>query len=93
MGLFDSKEEKEEKKLKKLQDAMAKYELSELDGRYARAVKDIQSELIGTGMMEFGTLLSGKAEDNVKIAYLNTLIKQNWILIRQMDEISKKLDK
>ena len=91
MGLFDSKEEKESKKEKKLQDAMAKYELEELDKKYANAVKDIQSELLGTGMMEFGTLLSGKAEDNVKIAYLNTLIKQNWIIIRQLDEISKSL--
>ena len=43
--------------------------------------------------MEFGTLLTGKAEDNVKIAYLNTLIQQNWVIIRQLDEISKKLDK
>lgn len=94
MGLFSSKEEKEAKQEQEILVAMAKYELSDLDKKYAKAVKDIQSELAGTDMMEFGTLLlSGKAEENVKMAYLNTLIKQNWIMIRQLDEISKKLDK
>lgn len=93
MGLFSSKEEKEEKERKKLQDALDKYDLGNINTDYAKAVQNIQSELLGTGMMEFGTLFTAKSEDNVKIAYLNTLIKQNWIMIRQLDEISKKLDK
>lgn len=91
MGLFASKEEKEAKKTEKLQAIAAKYHLDGINPKDLESIQSINSELLGTGMMEFGTLLSGKAEDNVKIAYLNTLIQQNWIIIRQLDEISKKL--
>lgn len=91
MGLFASKEEKEVKKIEKLQAIAAKYHLDGINPKDLESIQSINSELLGTGMMEFGTLLSGKAEDNVKIAYLNTLIQQNWIIIRQLDEISKKL--
>lgn len=93
MGLFGSKESKEEKKLAKLQEIASKYHLEDINPKDLEAIKNINYELMGTGLMEFGTALTGKAEDNVKIAYLNTLIQQNWVIIRQLDEISKKLDK
>ena len=93
MALFGKKENKEEKKLKKMQEIAAKYHLEDINPKDLDAIENINYELMGTGLLEFGTLLTGKAEDNVKIAYLNTLIQQNWIMIRQLDEISKKLDK
>lgn len=88
--LGGNKESKEEKQLRKAQEIMAKYGLSQLSPEYAEAVKSINLELAGTGLMELGLALTGKAEDNVKIAYLNTLIAQNWIIIRQLDELIKK---
>lgn len=93
MGLFSSKESKEDKKLAKMQQIASKYHLEDINPKDLEAIKNINYELMGTGLMEFGTLLTGKSEDNVKIAYLNTLIQQNWVIIRQLDEISKKLDK
>ncbi len=93
MGLFSSKESREDKKLAKMQQIASKYHLEDINPKDLEAIKNINYELMGTGLMEFGTLLSGKSEDNVKIAYLNTLIQQNWVIIRQLDEISKKLDK
>lgn len=93
MGLFNSKEDKEAKKLAKMNEIAAKYHLGGINPIDLESIRDINSELFGTGLMEFGTLLSGKTEDNVKIAYLNALIQQNWIMIRQLDEISKKLDR
>ena len=93
MGLFNSKESKEEKKIAKMQEIADKYNLGDINPRDFEAIKNINYELMGTGLMEVGTLLTGKSEDNVKIAYLNTLIQQNWVIIRQLDEISKKLDK
>lgn len=93
MGLFSSKENREDKKLAKMQQIASKYHLEDINPKDLEAIKNINYELMGTGLMEFGTLLSGKSEDNVKIAYLNTLIQQNWVIIRQLDEISKKLDK
>lgn len=92
MALFGNSEKKEQKKEEKLKAIAAKYHLEDINPKDLEAIKDINSELLGTGMMEFGTLLTGKAEDNVKISYLNTLIQQNWIIIRQLDEISKKLN-
>lgn len=93
MGLFSSKESREDKKLAKMQQIASKYHLEDINPKDLEAIKNINYELMGTGLMEFGTLLTGKSEDNVKIAYLNTLIQQNWVIIRQLDEISKKLDK
>lgn len=93
MGLFGSNEKKEEKKAEKLREIAKKYHLEDINPKDLESIQDINSELFGAGLMEFGTLLTGKSEDNVKIAYLNTLIQQNWIIIRQLDEISKKLDR
>lgn len=95
MGLLGgNKETKEEKAARKAQAILDRYELGKLSHEYANAVKGISLELAGTGMMEFGSLLSGmKSEDTLKISYLNALIEQNWIIIRQLDEISKKLNK
>ena len=93
MGLFSSKEEKQAKQEEKLQRLLAKYHLENINSVDADAVKEINYELMGTGLLEFGTTLSGKAEDNVKISYLNTLIKQNWIIIRQLDELLKNTKK
>lgn len=91
MGLFGEKETKEEKQLRKAKEVMDKYGLGSLSSEYVDAVKNINLELAGTGAMEFGIALSGKTEDVAKLSYLNTLIAQNWIIIRQLDEINRKL--
>lgn len=94
MGLFGSKESKEEKQQRKAAELMAKYGLQNLPAEYQDAVKDISSKLAGTGLIEFGSTLSGmKSEDELKIYYLNALIQQNWIIMRQLDEIVKALKK
>lgn len=93
MAIFGNKETKEEKNAKKMQEIANKYNLNDINAKDLESIRNINYGLMGTGMIEFGTLLTGKAEDNVKIAYLNAIIEQNWIMIRQLDEISKKLDK
>lgn len=92
MGIFTSNDKKAEKKAEKMREIAKKYHLDDINPKDLEAIQNINYELMGTGLMEFGTLLTGKSEDNVKIAYLNTLIQQNWIIIRQLDEISKKID-
>ena len=89
--LGGNKESKEEKQLRKAQEIMTKYGLSQLSPEYVEAVKNINLELAGTGAMELGLAITGKPEDITKISYLNTLIAQNWIIIRQLDEINKKM--
>ena len=38
--------------------------------------------------LTFGT----KPEDNLKISYLNTLVQQNWMIIRQLSRLNKNLE-
>ena len=84
MGLFDSAEDKAAK-------ALAKHHLEDISAKYAEAVQEINAELLGTGAMETGVKLSfGKAEDQLKIAYLRTLVEQNWIIIRMLDDLNSK---
>ena len=93
MGIFGNKEDKAQKDLAKLQEIAAKYNLTDVNPKDLETIRNINYGLMGSGLMEFGTLLTGKTEDNVKISYLSALVQQNWIIIRQLDEISKKLDK
>ena len=89
MGLFDSKEEKDAKKEAKLKEAMAKYGLQDISDDYAPYVRDIQLELMGNKLIEFGTALQGNGVDSAKMSYLSAIMKQNWIIIRLLDEIAK----
>ncbi len=93
--MFGNKEKKEEKHQKKLEEVMKKYRLDEVSPEYAEAVRDINLRLSGTGLIDFGTFIGGnqKGIDPLILAYFETLIEQNWIMIRQLDKIASKLDK
>ena len=89
MGFFKSEEEKQAKREEKLNNIMAKYELNNLDDKYKNAVKNINVELTGTGMMELGNMLSfdEKTAARLNTYYINALIQQNWIIIRQLNDL------
>ena len=95
MGLFKTQEEKQQIREEKTRKILEKYELTNLSSQYENAIKNINSELAGSGLSEFGNLLSPDANTSarIQIQYLNSIVQQNWIIIRQLDEISKKLDK
>lgn len=92
MGFFASADEKEAKKEEKLNKMMAKYGLENLSPEYRDKVKDINLELVGTGLMEAGMKLSmaAKTEDQLQVQYLKTILEQNWIIIRLLDDLNKK---
>lgn len=82
---------KEEKQLRQQQEVMEKYGLQDLsDPQDIESVKKIVQELYGTNVMEAGLKLSGSPADIEKVIFLRTLIEQNFIIIRQLDRISKK---
>ena len=84
MGLFKSEEEK-------TQEMMAKYGLERLtDEHDQKAVEKILSKIVGNRLIAAGTLLGGKAEDVAKIDYLDILMQQNFIIIRQLDKLLHK---
>lgn len=91
MGLFGSKESKEAAQEKKAQDLLNKYGLTTVSTEYAPMVKQVSYDLAGTAAMQFGGSLSGmKDGDVLNAALLNALIDQNWIIIKQLDDLNKK---
>lgn len=95
MGLFGEKKTKEEKAKEKLDAIMEKYHLTEIDPKYRSAVEDINSELSFSGTLEFGNFLAPdqKTANQIMIQYLNSLVQQNWIIIRELSDIKKELEK
>lgn len=93
MALFN-KENKEDKAARKAAELLERFGLEELqDERDLEAVKVIATEMAGNSLIEFGTALSGKAEDVAKISYLRAVLEQNWIIIRQLDRLNRNLSK
>ena len=93
MALFGStKETKEEKEARRVQELMQKYGLENISKVDADSIERILGDLAGKNLMRTGLALSGvKAEDQVKMDYLSAMMEQNWIIIRQLDRISKIL--
>lgn len=94
MALFNSKENKEDKKQQEINNFIEKYQLDEIDDKDLVIIKKIATDLIGNNLLKAGMALSfAKAEEQAKVSYLSALVNQNWIMIRQLSNISNKLDK
>lgn len=93
MALFGNGESKDAKKERKAQEMLSKYGLDCLsDPKDLEAVKNIQYSLMGNKMIELGAALQGNGVDAAKMSYLNALMQQNYIIIRQLDRIAKALE-
>lgn len=95
MALFNkSPEEKEEKQQKEIAKFMEKYQLEDLDEKDLVVLKKIANDLVGSDLMKVGVKLTlgTKPEENLKISYLNTLVQQNWMIIRQLSRLNKNLE-
>lgn len=91
MAIFGKQVMSEEK----AQRVLSKFGLENIDPQYAEAVQEIAQELVGTGMMEFGLKLgSGSQRDILKqqTYYQGAILKQNFIMIRQLDQIAYMLE-
>lgn len=92
MALFGAKETKEDKAARKAQAVMDKYGLSELDPKDIESVRTITNSLMGNSLIELGNVFSGSGVDSAKMSYLRALVEQNWIIIRQLDRLNKRLE-
>lgn len=91
MALFGNGEEKREQKIQAL---MQKYGLEDLsDPRDKQAVQNIATNLMGNKLIELGATLQGNGADAAKMSYLNAIMEQNFIMIRQLDRIAKSMEK
>lgn len=91
MALFGNSEEKKSAKVDEL---LRRYGLQELaDDRDYDSVVRIAQNLMGNKLIELGAALQGNGTDAAKLSYLNAIMEQNFIMIRQLDRISQSLKK
>ena len=87
MGLLGNNEEKQQEKVQKL---LRKYHVDNVSSDISEDIKEIAYDLAGNKMIELGTLLQGNGADSAKMSYMSAIMKQNFIIIRLLDEIAHK---
>ncbi|MBX0358932.1 hypothetical protein [Halobacillus sp. Nhm2S1] len=86
--MFGNKEEKNQKKMEKL---LEKYHLEEIDEKDMEVLNNISGELLGLGKV--AGMMTMNSTEQSKIQHLSVLVEQNWLIIKKLSEISRKLDK
>lgn len=90
MGMFGNSEDKKAAKVEAL---LSRYGLQDLnDDRDYESVQNIATNLMGNKLIEIGSALQGNGADAAKMSYLNAIVEQNFIIIRQLDRIARKLE-
>lgn len=98
MGLFKTPEEKEQAAQDKERKILEKYNLEDLsDPKDIDSIRKIAQSMVGVGMMAAGADIglgsNEKAMMQVQMHYQRVIMEQNFIMIRQLDRISKLLEK
>lgn len=82
------KDKKEEKKQESIEDLTSRHNLNELSLEDKEYVTSLIEGMRGTTAIGF----TSSAEDTAKIGLLQTIIEQNFLTIKLLNEISNKLD-
>jgi hypothetical protein len=85
--MFGNNEEKKQEKVEKL---LERYKVQNVSADISDDVMAIAQDLAGNKMIEVGTLLQGNGADATKMSYLSAIMKQNFIIIKLLDEIAHK---
>jgi len=96
----DKAAEKQAKQAAKDKAAMEKFGLdfdsyteNDLRRRNINSAKEITASLAGSKLYSFGSLLSGSANETFSLELARAQVEQNFILIRQNEEIIRLLKK
>lgn len=57
----------------------------------ASDIRAVSSKLAGAGLEEFGSFLQGNSDTARQLGLTRALIRQNWIIIRQNEQIIREL--
>ncbi|ORN25050.1 hypothetical protein FAM21835_02028 [Lentilactobacillus parabuchneri] len=92
MALFETKEQKEEKLQQKIDAFLTDHGLNDLNPEDNQLVKNAMSK---NGVMDalvygFGARMHGSDAENMMINNLQTIVEQNWLLIKQNDTLQKQ---
>ena len=72
---------------------LEKYHLIHIDDNDLLSIKEIVTDLRGTCFLKALQLLAMKPAERYMTGYLAAMVKQNFIIIRKLDELVKNLDK
>lgn len=61
--------------------------------RVMQEIASVNSSLVGSGLYQFGSLLSGHGDTGMIMSLLQAIINQNWILVRQNEQLLRELKK
>lgn len=82
---------KETQKISRVDKYLAKRNIANLETDIDYQVRNIMADLAGNRLLKAGMALSfDKAEEQAKVTYLSALVEQNWINIKQQDELIKQ---
>ncbi|HCW79782.1 MAG TPA: hypothetical protein DG942_01595 [Ruminococcaceae bacterium] len=85
---------KEEKQAEHLNEFEQQHHIENMDGKYSENIKNIVNRLIVTGPNDEGIALNSANNANqIEVAYLSALVEQNWILMKQLDQLNKSIEK
>ncbi|MDD3230956.1 MAG: hypothetical protein PHE09_17330 [Oscillospiraceae bacterium] len=85
---------KEEKQAEHLDEFKQQHHIEDMDEKYSENIKNIADRLIVTGPDDEGIALnSSNSANQIKVAYLSALVEQNWILMQQLDQLNKNIEK
>lgn len=94
MAFFGRNKDGITKEDKRALEYLEKKGLTNLESDITKQVNNVASDLAGLGLMKAGLALSfAKSEEQAKIGYASAQVEQNWIIIKQQDEILKELKK
>lgn len=68
------------------------YPAEELRRRNAISIATANRRLIGSGLYSFGSLLQGKGDSAFILEATKAQIEQNWVIIRQNEQIIRLLE-
>lgn len=89
MALFN-KETKEEKQARKADELLARYGLENVsEPQTLEALERITRTMSANKFVDIGTAMGGTAPDMAKLTYLRAICEQNFIIIRQLDKLTK----
>lgn len=94
MVFFGKKKETESKDTQKARKYLQSRGIDKIDPSYSQQVNRISADLAGNSFLKAGMALSmAKSSEQATVTYLSAQVEQNWILIKQQDQILKELQK
>lgn len=83
-----------EKRRFKVIDIISSFGLNHLDPTDISSIDRISNELVENGFFEaVSHFSSAKFEDRVMLSCLHALVEQNWIIIRQLNTLNKRMER